>query len=46
VRKKKIEIIVTLLLEKELYLLDEVENSLDATSRQVFKNWIINLSKN
>ncbi len=44
--KKKIEIIVTLLLEKELYLLDEVENSLDATSRVLFKNWIKELENN
>ena len=44
--KKKIEIIVTLLLWKKLYLLDEVENSLDATSRVLFKNWIKDLSNN
>ncbi len=38
--KKKIEIILTFLLDRKLYLFDEVENSLDATSRKVLLNYI------
>ena len=38
--KKKVEIIVSFMLDKKLYLLDEVETSLDATSRTILKNMI------
>jgi len=39
--KKKIEIIVSFLLDRQLYLLDEIETSLDATSRTILKNMIL-----
>jgi len=35
--KKKIEIITTFMLDKQLYLLDEVETWLDVTSRNILK---------
>ena len=38
--KKKVEIIVSFMLNKQIYLLDEVETSLDATSRVILKNLI------
>ena len=43
--KKKIEIITTFLMDKDLYLLDEIEASLDATSRKVLIGIIKSLSK-
>jgi len=43
--RKKIEIIVNFLLDKDLYLLDEIEASLDATSRQVLINLILTENK-
>ncbi len=41
--KKKIEIITTFLLDRKLYLLDEIEASLDATSRQILAQIIKDL---
>lgn len=38
--KKKIEIILTFMLDKDLYLLDEVETGLDVTSRNILKDMI------
>jgi len=38
--KKKVEIIVSFLMEQKIYLLDEIETSLDATSRVILKNLI------
>ena len=38
--KKKIEIITTFLMDKKLYLLDEIEASLDATSRDILTKLI------
>ena len=43
--RKKIEIIVNFLMDKDLYLLDEIEASLDATSRQVLINLILSENK-
>lgn len=43
--KKKIEIIVNFMMDKQLYILDEVETSLDATSRTILKEIIIEKSK-
>lgn len=43
--KKKIEIIVTFSMDKKLYILDEVETSLDATSRLILKDLIREKSK-
>ncbi len=42
--KKKIEIITTLMMDKKLYILDEVETSLDATSRNILKDLILKKS--
>ena len=44
--KKKIEIIVTFLLNKKIYLLDEIETSLDATSLQIVKKRILDMKSN
>jgi len=44
--KKKVEIIVSFMLEKDLYLLDEIETSLDATSRIILKNMILEKQTN
>ena len=43
--KKKVEIIVSFMLDKQIYLLDEVETSLDATSRNILKNMILEQQK-
>ena len=43
--KKKVEIIVSFLLDKDIYLLDEVETSLDATSRSILKDIILEKQK-
>ena len=43
--RKKIEIIVNFLMDKDLYLLDEIEASLDANSRQVLINLILSENK-
>jgi len=43
--KKKIEIITSFLLDKDIYLLDEIETSLDVTSRQVLIEFIKDLQK-
>ena len=43
--KKKIEIITSFLLDKQLYLLDEIEVSLDATSRKILADIIKSLQK-
>lgn len=39
--KKKIEIITTFMLDRQLYLLDEVETGLDVTSRDILKTMIL-----
>jgi len=44
--KKKIEIITNFMMDKKLYLLDEVETSLDATSRAILIDLILEKSKN
>ena len=44
--KKKIEIITNFMMDKKLYLLDEVEASLDATSRVILINLILEKAKN
>jgi len=44
--KKKVEIIVSFMLDKDLYLLDEIETSLDATSRTILKNMILEKQTN
>lgn len=44
--KKKIEIITNFMMDKKLYLLDEVEASLDATSRSILINLIKEKEKN
>ena len=41
--KKKIEIIVSFLLDRKIYLLDEIETSLDVNSLQIVKNWILDM---
>lgn len=38
--KKKIEIITSFMMNKDIYLLDEIETALDATSRQILINII------
>ena len=38
--KKKVEIITNFMMNKEVYLLDEIETALDATSRQILINII------
>ncbi len=43
--KKKIEIITTFLLDKDIYLLDEIESFLDVTSRQILLKIIKDLKK-
>ena len=43
--KKKIEIITSFLLDRDLYLLDEIEVSLDATSRQILVQLIESYKK-
>ncbi len=43
--RKKIEIITTFLLDKDIYLLDEIENSLDVYSKQMLKKIIAKVSK-
>ncbi len=43
--RKKIEIITNFLMDKDLYLLDEIETSLDATSRDVLIKLILDLQK-
>ena len=43
--RKKVEIITNFLMDKELYLLDEIEASLDATSRDVLIKLIKKLNK-
>ncbi len=44
--RKKIEIITNFLMDKNLYLLDEIEASLDATSRDVLIKLILEYKKN
>ncbi len=44
--RKKIEIITNFLMDKDLYLLDEIEASLDATSRDILIKLIKKLNKN
>jgi len=43
--RKKVEIITNFLMDKDLYLLDEIESSLDATSRDVLIKLIKSLNK-
>jgi len=43
--KKKIEIITTFLMDKKLYLLDEIESSLDVTSRLILADIIKQFQK-
>ncbi len=44
--RKKVEIITNFLMDKDLYLLDEIEASLDATSRDVLIKLILEYQKN
>lgn len=44
--KKKIEIITNFMMDKKLYILDEVETSLDVTSRSLLKDLISKKAKN
>jgi len=44
--RKKVEIITNFLMDKDLYLLDEIEASLDATSRDVLIKLILEYRKN
>jgi len=44
--RKKVEIITNFLMDKDLYLLDEIEASLDATSRDVLIKLILEYKKN
>ena len=43
--RKKIEIITNFLMDKDLYLLDEIEASLDATSRDILIKLILEYQK-